>query len=260
MRAVALSAVKAGITRLRQKGGASPESLYDLLNGYVTAARSIQIRPGSAIEHQLPEGTKGLVLFRGKFVVFADHLLDPGDPGYEVQILTHPEANSSATLVDIRVAVPFLRYLYVVALWSDGRKPHYWLQAAEPWQPDHVYLEGAVVQPSVPDGFTYRATRLKPAAALWEANVEREVGDVVEPTTPNGYDYTVIDVLGAKPRSGATEPDWNEGAGAITYEDADNTAAQPPAPEGGGGAPTLPPDVTDRYGNRFNGGQKVLER
>ena len=46
---VTLSAVQAGITRLRTKGGASPESLYDLINGYVTAARTIAPRPGSAL-------------------------------------------------------------------------------------------------------------------------------------------------------------------------------------------------------------------
>ncbi|WP_256202355.1 hypothetical protein [Stenotrophomonas pictorum] len=59
MRQIAMSAVKAGITRLRDKGGASSDSLYDLLNGYVTAARTIKCRPGTRIDAELPEGTKG---------------------------------------------------------------------------------------------------------------------------------------------------------------------------------------------------------
>ena len=40
-----LTAVKAGITRLRTKAGAARESLYDLLNGYVDASRKMKSRP-----------------------------------------------------------------------------------------------------------------------------------------------------------------------------------------------------------------------
>ena len=245
-RALALSAVKAGITRLREKGGASPESLFDLLNGYVTAERSIKIRPGSEIDHQLPEGTKGLVLFRGKFVVFADHVLDPGSDDYKVEVLTHPDVGSDATLVDILFAAPFLGFLYVVAKWSDGRIVHYYAQSAEEWQPDHVYALSSMVTPTDPNGLYYRAQRLNPAGDLWEASIEKALNDVVEPTTYNGFEYVAIDVTGDEPRTGTVEPTWIAEEGALVYEFANEGGGTPPAPPGG--TPPLPPEIPGRYG------------
>jgi len=250
-RAVALSAVKAGITRLREKGGASPESLFDLLNGYVTAERSIKIRPGSELDHELPDGTKGLVLFRGKFVVFADHPVDPGSDDYLVEVVKYPDSNVVAALDDIRFAAPFLGYLYVVVRWDDALIVHYWLQVAEVWQPDHVYSLNAMVTPTVPDGLYYRATRLNPPGELWVAGAEHDVGDVVEPTTYNGFEYVCVDAAGDDPHSGAVEPTWITEEGAFVYEDVDAT----PAGGGGGtpGGPTLPPEIPGRYGNGPNG-------
>lgn len=254
VRAVPLGEIKTGINRLREKGGASSESLYDAVNCYVTASRSVEMRPGSVHVHTLPAGqTKGLMLYKGKFLVFASTAVDPEDPDYVVEVLKHPDADSVATLVDIHYASPFLGYPYVVAEWSDGVVKHYWLQTAETWQANTVYREGQIVAPSVPNGYGYRATRLGGAAPLWAPDVPRAIGDKVEPTESSGYEHTVIDVQGATPRSGSTEPDWAETDGGITYEDADNEI--PESSSGTGGSTSVPPDVEDRYGtgNRDGG-------
>lgn len=244
MRAQALSAVKAGITRLREKGGASPDSLYDLVNGYVTAARTIKMRPGSELDHELPAGeTKGLVLFEGKFVVFADHPVEPGNDDYAVGVLRHPDPDVSATLVDIRFAAPFMKYLYVVALWSDGRKIHYWMQSAEEWQANHVYTLYAVVEPTTPNGYTYKAHRATAAGVLWAPEVERDVGDVVEPTTFNGFEYVCIEAYGSPPRSGETEPAWPTATDATVTEEADVDLP------GSGDQVVPPPGTPPRYDN-----------
>lgn len=244
---------RTGINRLREKGGASPEAFYDLVNGHLTSARSVRNRPAAIHAFVRPPGTKGLMLFRDKFVVFSSENVASTDPQIEVEILKHPNPESSATLSNIHYAMPFLNYPYVVAEWSDGVIKHYWLETAESWQANHVYREGQVIMPTVPSGYGYRATRLGGAAQPWAANVERAIGDKVEPTTPSGFEHTVIDVQGDKPRSGATEPTWAKTEGGITYEDADNP---PPASSGGagGGGATLPPEVDDRYGGNSSGG------
>jgi hypothetical protein len=247
MRQQALSAVKAGITRLRNKGGASPDSLYDLLNGYVTAARTIKARGGTRIDYELPAGlTKGLVYFRGQFVVFASSPLAIASSGYTVEILKHPDAQSTATLIDIHFATPFLGYLYVVAEWSDGSVYHYWLQSAEAWQANTMYFEGDTVAPIVLNGYAYVAERQTAAPPVWAAGVARAVGDKVIPTTGNGYQYTVISTVGANPASGKTEPAWPTSSGATVTENSDGSPSGTVV--GSGDGTTLPKSVTDRYG------------
>lgn len=109
MRATYLSAVKAGITRLRDKGGASEDALFDLLNGYVTAARTIRMRQAARIQLDLPPGTIGLTSFKGAFVVYADQVM-PAGPGYSVVVLKHP-SNGAATLKEIHYSLPYLGFL-----------------------------------------------------------------------------------------------------------------------------------------------------
>jgi hypothetical protein len=77
-RSVALTAVNGGINRLRVKGAADRNSLYDLLNGYVTQQKTIKVRPGTFRTAELPEDTagdgltKGLCVFNDLFHVFSD--------------------------------------------------------------------------------------------------------------------------------------------------------------------------------------------
>ncbi len=186
MRQQNLSAVKAGITRLRDKGGASPDSLYDLLNGYVTAARTIKCRPGTRIEVVLPPGTKGLVWFQGKFVVFSHLVVDSGTSRVEVEVIRHPTAPATP-IKDIHFALPFLGYLYVVAEFADGLIRHYWLEKGEVWQPNHIYLPGTLVRPTEGNGMAYRVESDRAGYTPWAPNVGRALGDVVVPVVDNGY-------------------------------------------------------------------------
>lgn len=235
MRTVVLSAIKAGITRLRVKGGANPESLYDGVNCYVTAARTVKPRPGSAVSVSLPPGTIGLALFNGVFQVFSDVGGLPMPPGYALNVISHPDPDpdNPPSLVRIWKAEPFMGALYVVAEWSDGSVHHYYLQipANGSWKPNTIYGMGELSTPTTPNGFTYAAHRLGEPGELWQAGKERSISDVVEPTTFNNYEYVAIEVYGTPPRSGAVEPEWIAEDGAIVIEEADAEPAPPPPPQ-----------------------------
>lgn len=253
---VVLNTLKAGISRLRTKGGADPQTLYDLVNGYVTQAGTTESRPGSVTDARGLAGTRGLTVFEGEFYVFSDHPVEV-PAGYVCEILTHP-TDAEATLVAIHFAKPFMGQLYVVAEWSDDPTIayHYWLQPAETWQPNTVYKVGALVAPTELNGYYYRANRADEPGPAWAPNVARAVGDTVEPTTYNGFKFTVIETFGANPRSGATEPNWPTTDGAIIAEDTDGAAPTTNEPPPAGGGDDLPPDIRDRYGlNSRTGGE-----
>jgi hypothetical protein len=249
MRSQALTTVKAGIQRLREKGGASAESLFDLVNGYVTAQRTIKARPGTVHEVTLPAGTKGLMAFGGKLIVFAIEPLAVPNDLFRVEVVAHPTEPRMA-LIEILFAEPFLGFPYVVAEFADGSTHHYWLQRRDPWEANRVYAPGDIVEPTSPNGFAYRARTIDTEGTLlWAPNVARGVGDEVVPTAGGQWTHEVIAVAGAAPRSGATEPTWATTEGGVTIEDADAPpeAAQPPpttAPPPGTG---LPPPTGIRY-------------
>lgn len=249
-RSLPLTTVRGGITRLRTKGAALSDSLYDLLNGFLTAARTVTVRPGTfrdadlaaAAEHT--DGlarSKGLVGFDGALHVFSAQDEDV-PPGYVLHIIRHPlQFNDDGTPIQIHkihFASPFMGFLYVVAEFETpdvdtlfnggfGNVFHYWIQTPPEgedgtWQAEHEYLIGDLIEPSVPNGLVYQATRLNPPSPAWQPDVTRALDDVVEPTVYNGFKFTVIDTQGANPRSGSTEPVWPETDGATVVEDADN--------------------------------------
>lgn len=231
---VNLNAVKAGITRLRTKGGANAESLYDLANAYVTSARTLAPRPGSKWSARIPEGTVGLALHNGVFQVFSDRAI-PGIPeGYSLNVLSHPDRNATPApeLVRIWKAEPLLGGLYVVAEWSDDedRGIHYWLQSvsAPAWEPGTIHMLGAHVVPTVANGISYVANRLNDPDPVWEPDVERTLNVTREPSSFNGYKYVVVEVHGDPARSGSEEPDWIAEDGAIVIEEADVAPNIPP--------------------------------
>ena len=249
MRTVVLSAIKGGITRLRTKGGANPESLYDGVNCYITAARTVKPRPGSEMVVALPPGTIGLSLFNGVFQVFASEIVGQMPEGYNLNILGHPEnPEGGHTLRQIWKAEPFMGVMYVVAEWSDGSVYHYYLRTAQKWKPNHAYKLGDLVEPTTPNGMAYEVTRLNPPAPTWKPNVERALGDVVEPTADNGFSYTVVDTVGDAPKSGSVEPVWPTEDGAIVHEDSGSTPPQQPGPP-----PPPPPGSGGGYGNPGGG-------
>ena len=210
-----IGSFKTGITRLREKGGPAPDSLFDLVNGYVNAAGAPVSRFGTTLQKTLPAGTKGLCIFKGKRHVFAMTAIDPGSTDYVVDILIHPDPAFAGTLVAIHFAKPFLGYLYVVAEFSDGQIFHYYLQANDAWQATKFYKIGDTVRPTVINGFVYAPTSQNNPPA-WSPDTTYAIGDVVQPSQYNGYAYTVVDASGSPATSGSTEPSWIASASSTT--------------------------------------------
>src|SRR6202012_1311854 len=100
----ALTTIGGGINRLRTKAGADSNSLYDLLNGYVTAANTVKVRPGTIRNVNLADTagagmTKGLVAYEGAMHIFASQVVDVPD-GYVLHVLSHPAAFQTIGEVD----------------------------------------------------------------------------------------------------------------------------------------------------------------
>ena len=256
MRSFDITSAKQGVTRLRNKGGPAKDSFYTLKNCYVTADRSVVPRPGTRLDTVLPAGTTGLMMFRGKLYVFSSEPVVISNPKYVCMVLQHPDPADSSPLLKIHFAQPFLGYPYVVAEFAStpGQYFHYWLQDTGNWQASTVYVQGEVVQPTTPNGYTYSAQRLTPPNPLWTAGTAVTIGDKKEPTTANGYYYEVIDTAGTNPVTGATEPAWIAVEGAIVYEDVDGTSSGGSTPSD---TPTVPPSVSDRYGNQGGSGGRL---
>lgn len=227
-----LTVVKSGLNRLRTKGAALKDSLYELLNGYVTTQKTVVVRPGTILNKTLPTGTVGLVSFNGELNVFASANVENIPVGYKLNVLRAPNGED---LTRIHFAEPFLGALYVAAEFADGEIYHYWLQEASTWAADTVYEFNQLVEPTTPNSFVYRATRNGAANPTWSAGASRTVGDKVEPTVRNGFYFEVVQVVGTLARSGDTEPDWADvEPGELINENVDGTnipnPATPPSP------------------------------
>ena len=100
-----LTTIAGGINRLRTKGAASRDALFDLLNGYVTMSNTVVPRPGTnrnadlTLGGTVPAGTtKGLVAFEDGFWVFTSTSPPPNTPdNYSAVLLVHPAVNSVTT-------------------------------------------------------------------------------------------------------------------------------------------------------------------
>jgi len=244
-RAVPLTAINGGISRLRIKGGARADTLYDLLNGYVTEAGTIVVRPGTRRNATLPDTTRGLVYFKLAFHTFS-HQVETVPDGFVCHIITHP-TDPTLTLDRIHFAKPFLGFLYVAAEFSNGDVRHFWLGNSGVWEANKVYKAGDAVLAPTDTGLLYRATRATAPNPTWVAGVTRTIGESVEPTTYNDFYYTVVDTEG-NARSGAVEPEWPVEDGALVTEESDTESSAtggvtfPPAT-------SVPSDVRDRYGS-----------
>lgn len=275
VRPVTLNATKAGMTRLRIKGGASPETLYDLTNGFVNASKCPQQRPGltwlfNFADPALGKGanagiTKGTVAFKGIVYTFSHIPLASGSSNFVILVLRHPTSNA-IPLKAVHFAQPFMGYMYVVGEFNDGHVSHYWLQTPPVWKASTQYMDNDLVSPSVSTGYVYQAQRrLNPPA--WTALLQYKVGDIVAPTTYDGSYFEVANVVGPGSlltppisRSGPVEPNWAAGglrSGSITIEF--STASTPPTPTQGPSTPTPePPSIQpgNRYNNRSGGFEK----
>lgn len=218
MRTIPLTTAKDGMTRLRHKGGASPDTLYDLLNGYITLAGTIRPRPGTQTDITLPADTVGLVAHKCRLYTFNHEPAVTSNPDkYVVAVLRHP-TDPTIVLEKIHFASPFMGFLYVAAEFADGNVWHYWLEELDAWSPNTDYKEGDRVVPTTENGFAYRARRTGSPYPAWAPNEERTVGDIVEPTVANGYKYEIVATTGSSPTTGEFEPDWPEESGAQVTE------------------------------------------
>lgn len=245
-----LGRLQRGIDRTRVRGDATVSALYELTNAYVTTSGRVKKRPGFALQTAddvlaLDANTRGLFSAGGKLYTFfsVDSVVElAGVSHYRLTPPTPNAGGEAPTLVAVHFAGLYLGKLYVVAEFSDGNIYDYWLQLDGTWQPDHVYLEGTVVEPTTPNGSAYRATGDDHPPA-WQPEQQYAVGDEVQPTVYNGYKYRLTEVAGDNPASGATEPSWPTTEGAQVTEDVDSTpASNPSAPDPGNG-------TGGRYGN-----------
>lgn len=248
MRDIPLTVLRGGINRLRTKGGARSDSLYDLHNGYLTTEGTARNRPGTLRHALLPQTTRGLCSLGGQLHVFS-HQVEVVPDGYVNHVLVHPDTvpENIRTLHKIHFAKPFLGFLYVAAEFDDGAVYHFWLQSDGMWQPNTVYQIGDVIEPSTPNGLAYRAVRLSAANPAWAARTPRAIGDKIEPTVPNGFYYEVVDVIGDNPASGDTEPTWPTQEGAQITEDTEGVPSGTASPAPGPGT-TPTSGVVNRYG------------
>lgn len=92
-----LTTISGGINRLRVKAAADKNSLYDLLNGYVTLSNTVKVRPGSYRNAALDTATKGLVWFDGSFHTFCNEVVDVPS-GYTLHVICHPAVNTEITV------------------------------------------------------------------------------------------------------------------------------------------------------------------
>lgn len=249
-----LTVIKGGLNRQRTKGAALKDSLFDLLNGFVSTEKTVKVRPGTLLTETLTPGTKGLVHFDGGFHVFAVSAVAV-PAGYTLHLLKSPDDETLA-LKRVHFAEPFLGALYVAAEFVDNRTYHYWLASADAWLPDNAYAINETIEPTVSNGFVYKARRLSAPNPAWTENTPRVAGDVIEPTTETGFKYTVSQVIGPNPRSGPLQPIWPKSIGAIIVEDLDDATAdtvapvveQPPVVEGDPDF-FIGDDTVDRYGS-----------
>ena len=247
-RVIQLSGLKQGIQRVREKGGADPDTLYDLVNGYVTIDGGVNQRPGTVEDAELPAGTLGLMAWNNQLVVFSTTVKSGMPDGYRCEVIVHPFFPSTG-LSYIWFARPMMGYPYVVAEFANGDVFHYWLESANSWEASTMYLEGQVIVPSTPNGLAYKAHRTLPKMPTWTAGMEVFVGTKVEPTEENGYYYEAtatneasgVGTPGGSPNPGGgdTDPPGDGGSGT----------------GGSGGTPgTTPPGSITPIGAAASGG------
>lgn len=248
VRSVTLNASKAGMTRLRDKGGASPETLYELTNAYINASRSPTQRPGTTWITQFSANTAGLVAFQGIFYAFTADITKVVSTGsYQVILLRHP-TNGSAQLKNIHYVSPFMGYMYVVAEFADGVIRHYWVQNPNAWQANTTYQTNTLVQPTSQNGYYYIAVSGSPPP-VWTPGTALNWNQTytVQPTVYNGVYYTsfsntsITTATSTAPfhspaYTGPNEPSWLTGVSSITFDIASGNPVVKTIP-----APTPPP-------------------
>lgn len=249
MRPVPITTVRGGINRLKVKGGASAQSLYDLTNAYITAAGTIVPREGTIRSATLTSATAGLAAFDGVFNVFA-LTLQSVPANYICNLLVPPAGSIATSITKIWFAKPFLGFLYVVAQFNTGEIYHYWLQSDGTWTAATVYTTSSIVTPDAPNGLAYQAQRQMAPNPTWTPQTIVTEGTMVEPTEYNGYAFRAIAVDGSTPHTGSSEPAWPSTSGATLQEYGDfDTNSNDAGTTGATSTTQLGSTITDRYGD-----------
>lgn len=273
MAAVSLGQVVRGIDRTRTRGNAQPDGLYDLVNAYVTPARTVKKRPGFKRIGTVPSGgnifdgtawtARGIASFGGRIVYFSTKTQSTEG----VFTLRYPataiDPESAWSLYRVRPIGVFLGRLYAIAEWIDGggarRFVHYWLQNPPIWTSSTAKNVGDRVRVSPDNGFYYAINTL-PEYPAWRPNTEYELGDNVQPSVFNGYRYELVENVDTPLISGDTEPAFKPTlklpgrrvteSRSITAVSANPPPANPPEP------PQTPPpgpggDLREEYQIRY---------
>lgn len=253
MKPVGLTTLRGGINRLKVKGGARADSLYDLTNAYRTQAGTVVPREGTIRNATLTANSVGLATFNSQLNVFATSL-QAVPAGYVCNLLIHP-TNPAATLTKIWFAKPFMGFPYVVAQFSTGEVFHYWLQSNGPWAASTVYKIGTIVTPlAAPNGLAFQAVRDLAPFTTWQAQMTVAVNQIVEPNQYTGFAYKAIAVQGTNPHTGSTEPVFPTAINGIVQEFGDfdtssSSSGTTQVPPSSSAAAPLGKNITDRYGN-----------
>lgn len=254
MRPYPLTVLAGGIDRLRVKGGAAANKLYDLQNGYITNAGSISPREGTIRTATLSSSNVGLAAANGVFNIFSSAFSTAALPAnYVLNVLSDPN-NTTASPTKIWFAKPFMGFPYVVAQFNNGDIVHYWLQNNGTWTSTTDYTSASIVLPPVANGLAYQGVRDFPVQPLWAANTVIASGSYVEPNTPTGFCYQAVAVAGSPAHTGGVEPVWPTVAGGILQEfgnfDLSTTDAGSTQASGVfSTAAALGATITDRYGD-----------
>ena len=243
---IALTVLKGGINRLRVRAGASPSSLYDLVNARLTIDGSVVPREGTIRNATLNSNTSGLVWFAGAFQVFATST-QTVPAGYNVNIVVGPNGASDG-ISFVWFSKPFLGFLYIVVEYVSGAIAHFWLQSGGVWTASTTFQVGAIRSPTVPNGYAYQAVRDALKNPTWTPETFVSVNQIMEPTVANGYMYKATAVSGTNPHTGEVEPTWPTVTPWTIQEFGDYASAGLAAAAVSATAP-LSTNITDRYGN-----------
>jgi hypothetical protein len=253
MQSLPLTTLRGGINRLKIKGGANAQWLYDLTNAYITQAGTVVPREGTIRNATLNSSTAGLAAFNGQLNVFSIPQ-ETVPSGYVDNRLMPPATSAATSISKIWFAKPFMGFLYVVAQFNTGEIYHYWLQSNGPWAANTVYMTGAIVTPlASPNGLAYQAVQDVATPSVWTPQTLIAVNQLISPTTYTGYQYKAIAVEGTSPHTGSTEPVWPVTINAVIQEfgdfDTSTSDSGVTNPAAGTGAQPLGANITDRYGD-----------
>lgn len=247
MRQFPLSVLKGGINRLRTKGNARADQVYDLLNGYVDQSAGISPREGTIRAATLNSSTVGLCASNGIFNVFANGLVAvPG--GYTCNAIVHP-TDQTQVVSRILFAKPMMGFLYVVAKFGNGDIFHYWLQNTGTWTASTVYKDSDIILPVTPNGFAFQAVRQLQPYPTWTTQTAVALNDIKEPTEYTGFVYQATAVAGTSPHTGDVEPTWPTVESGTVQEFGDFSESVTASGSSDTTGAGLGQNITDRYGN-----------